>query len=547
MSGNKIERIQYLNPAQMRSYEVQPRIEYSIVGRGSGKTTGIQAPRLKMWAEKMPRGMIGLVGASYMQLLTRVLPGIVKGWRELGWVEGRDFWVGQFAPKNYGIYKPFKSPLKTEYLIHTKHGSAISLFSQDKPGMSNGVDIVAFSCDEAKFINKTRLDEEIKPAMRGEEHLFGKLGCYHAELYTSDMPNHHSGMWLLEKAPSDDATIELIIKTQRRIWEIDATLTQYENSYAEKLISQRNTLERMLEQLRARCVMVNKASSLQNLHVLGVKWLEHMMDTLPEHELKSSILGLRVTKGVTSFYHELDLVKHGYHPTPSSYLMSIGYNWDKIADRDFRCDMEFDWDIDTLHVSIDSGGTFNCLVVGCKRIQKINCINTFYRHHPGKIKDVVVDFKKYFLHKPVKKIVFHFDQTAVATRAETEYSVRDIVVNTLEDHEYGRWYVEQNYLRQTPSYQWRFDTIAALCKGEHPSGFTIAFNILNFEKVYESCIAANVIQNGNKIEKDKSSEKRDGQGKFKVSQEKATHLSEAFDLMVSGMVRYYHTSTLATY
>lgn len=542
MAGSKVERIQYFNPAQMRSYTTQARIEYSIVGRGSGKTTGIQAPRLKNWAEKMPRGMIGLVGASYMQLLTRVLPGIIKGWRELGWIEGRDFWIGEYAPKYTGVDKPFKSPLKTDYLVHTKHGSGISLFSQDKAGMSNGVDLVAFSCDEAKYINKARLDEEIKPALRGEEHLFGHLSCYHGELYTSDMPSHSSGMWLLDKKPTDASVLKLIEKTQRRIWEIDAAMLQYEESYRIKLLYQRNNLEKLLEGLRAKCVMVNMASSLQNLHVLGVKWLEHMLDTLPDYELQSSILGLKVLRGVTSFYNELDLMKHGYQPTPSKYILSLGFNWQAIEERDFRSDEEYDWDVNTLDISIDSGGTFNCLVVGANYGRRINLINSFYRHHPGKIKDVVTDFKKYFQHKPVKKIRFHFDQTAIATRAETEYCVRDIVVNALEDNEYGKWYVEQCYMRQTPSYKWRFETIASLCKGEHSSGLTIAFNALNCEAVYESCIAANVLQIGSKLEKDKSSEKRDGQGKFKVSQEKATHLSEAFDLLIAGVLRMDHTT-----
>ena len=116
-AGNNTELLTYLNPSQWLSYAVKAKKEIHILGRGTGKTQGIQAPNLKAKLELMPRATCALLGASYMQLFTRILPGVIEGFRSLGWIEGRDYWVGQFAPKSFKIDRPFKAPIKTDYII----------------------------------------------------------------------------------------------------------------------------------------------------------------------------------------------------------------------------------------------------------------------------------------------------------------------------------------------------------------------------------------------------------------------------------------------
>jgi len=536
-TGNNT-RIIYYNPAQMRSMNVKPRHERNIVGRGGGKTTNIQSPRLKAWLEAMPRGVVGLIGASYMQLFTRILPGIVKGFRDLGWIDGRDYWVGGYAPKLTGIPRPYKTPLKSDYVIHTKKGSAITLFSQDKPGMSNGVDLCALSGDEAKFLSKDRLDEEVIPAIRGEAHVFGGLWCYQGTLFTSDMPSNPSGLWLLEEKGTSDDIILKIEAAQHHINILYRKYHTYSESYQAKVRMKIAGIENMLNAIRARTTMVQYSSSLQNLNVLGLEWLMHMIKTLDPDEFSRSILTLKRIRGKTSFYAALDEMKHGYLPRETHHVLQLGYDFEKLSNRSFMHDEESEWDIPTFHIGVDSGGSFNCLVVAVVIGRTIYVINNIWLPHPGKIVHVVQMFKEYYQSVKNKRVVFHYDQTAIGTRAETEYTVADIVTNTLRSHHHGQWFVEDHYMRQTPSYQLRMDEFDALFKGTHETFDGIRFNRLNCEQWYESCIAADVKQIGNKTEKDKSSEKKSSTGKFKVSQEKATHLSEAGDMVIHGIITY---------
>lgn len=528
----------YFNPAQMRSYLVRPKHEVSIIGRGGGKTTNILAPRLKYWTETMPRSSSGLLGASYMQLFTRILPGVIKGFNTMGWRENKDYWVGKYAPAQTGVPKPHKAPLKSDYIIHLKNGSLICLLSQDRPGMSNGVDLHALAVDEARYIDKKRMDEEVIPAIRGEGHLFGSLPCYQGTIFTSDMPRHASGMWLIEKKTSNESDVKLIEMGQRKIEAQYAKMSSYTRHYQVLVQSQINTRDNMLNALRARTTMVQFASSLQNINVLGKQWLLHMMDMLDDEEFQSSILTLKRIRGKRTFYPDLDWDKNGYHPRETQFVRDIGFDLTKLTERDCRMDEETEWNVNRLHIGIDSGGSFNCIVVGIEYMKSIHIINNFYLHHPGKIKDVVLLFKEYYQQYPSKRVVFHFDHTQIGKNAHSEYTVADIVTATLKSKEFGSWLVIENYLRQTPTYQYRYDMFSSLIKGTNSRYVSLRFNKLNAEQWYESCVAADVKQVGNKLEKDKSSERPDGSGNYKVSQERATHLSEAGDALVCGMIMF---------
>ncbi len=544
-AGNKSKMV-YYNPPQYRSHMVGARVEVSILGRGTGKTTGIQAPRIKQEAVEMPRGMIGLVGNSYMQLLTRILPGVIEGFRDLGWVENRDFWVGKLAPKHLDIEKPFKTPLKMEYMIHTKTSAGISLFSQDRPGMSNGVDIVSLHVDEAKFINKKSLDEEIKPAMRGLDHLFGHKSVYHAETYTSDMPTNPQGTWLIEMIGSRKELIQEVFDMQVMLEQIKSSLPTFTGNKLDEARSAINRTNEYLNAIRCQLVHVNVASSLQNIDVLGIKWLEHMLDTLPDNDIQSSLLSIKSIRGKTPFYHGIDWSIHSYQPKPSSHMSALGLEWIRDMKRDCRIDEEYDWSPSRLHIAIDTGGTFNCLLVATAEGHRINVIKEFWRASPSMIRQVVDDFKEYYAYWPNKSIVFHYDHTAIATRTETSHTIVSIVVEALREVTNGKWFVEEHYIGQTPSYRWRFDYINDMFIANNLSNYTVRFNALNCEMLEKSLEGAQSKDVSGKLEKDKSSEKKDAHGRSKIPQERSTHLSENFDLLVSGIYKKVEESITFT-
>ena len=541
-AGNNAELLTYLNPSQWLSYAVKAKKEIHILGRGTGKTQGIQAPNLKAKLELMPRATCALLGASYMQLFTRILPGVIEGFRSLGWIEGRDYWVGQFAPKSFKIDRPFKAPIKTDYIIHTRYGSAICLFSQDRPGMSNGVDIVSINGDEAKFINKKQLDDELKPAMRGLSHLYDKLWCYHSEMYTSDMPESFSGMWLLETKGSPreliDETVDLFEyceMNRNKRWEVaPSTYERYDSDVAQS--------EVLLNELRKRITLVNIASSLQNIDILGPAWIENQLETLPIAEFQRAILTKRNMMSQTAFYKSLDWDKLSYMPKPSSFMLSLGMEVLSVESRDCRYDEEYDWGENGLHIACDTGGSFNCMTVAIVIGATIHVIKFHFKRAPSLIREVVMMFKEYYRHWPSKHVTYHYDHTSIARRTETEWIIKDIVVDALQSAEHGAWQVQENYIGQTPTYQWRYDMINDMF-GEHAlSEYVVRFNALNTEELHDSFDTAKVIQISGKLEKDKRSEKRRANGTYPMDQARATHGSESFDLLVTGIFKLEHAS-----
>src|SRR4051794_18065100 len=93
----------WLNTPQRRAWLIRAKEEYGVWGRGTGKTEGPIALRSIHNANIMPRGAHGLVGATYMQILTRTLPALEKGWQRYGYKPEVHYWIGKFPPKHLQI------------------------------------------------------------------------------------------------------------------------------------------------------------------------------------------------------------------------------------------------------------------------------------------------------------------------------------------------------------------------------------------------------------------------------------------------------------
>lgn len=537
-ASNKV----YVNPVQAMSQLVKANHEHTIAGRGTGKTEGIISPRSIEFASEMPRTWIGLVGASYVQLMTRILPGVCKGWTDRGFIEGRHYFIGRYAPAAYNWERPFKSTKgNNDYVIHTCFGSGILLISQDRPGGSNGQDLSAILCDEAKFINKLQLDDETIPAMRGMAHLYGKKYCYRAQVFTSDLPNDASGDWLTE--PGHDLAKAHEIAQVQNEWNKSLLRVQNGNHTDASYAAEMSKLKRILDFLnedRKHLYFLQMSSSLANIDILGEDYFADLLKTMNEDQFRQSVLNIRRVRDGRSFYHDMSESIHGYQPTTSGFFMNVGFDMAQLGTREFRMDGEYDLPHTPLFIACDSGGSFNSMTIATFIGGQLKLINNIYKHHPGKIKDVVLEFKRYYLHHSNKVVNYFFDHTQIATRAESEYTVHQIVVNTLRSDEHGSWHVNAYYYGQTPDYKFRFEFWSSVLRGMDDTIRSFRFNVLNAKETYESCVAAPVKDVQGKIEKDKSSEKKDRKGNFKVSQERATHLSEALDMLACGIKKYAH-------
>src|SRR5690606_748277 len=74
----------WFNKPQQMSMLTLGKEQDGVWGRGTGKAQGPIAYRTSHAANMMPRGATGIIGATYMQLLDRTLPPLMKAWEKFG-------------------------------------------------------------------------------------------------------------------------------------------------------------------------------------------------------------------------------------------------------------------------------------------------------------------------------------------------------------------------------------------------------------------------------------------------------------------------------
>jgi hypothetical protein len=536
----------YMNPPQLRSYYVKAPVEYAIWGRGTGKSSGLIAPRIVENVFDMPRSLGIMVADTYQSMLTKTLPGTLEGLDRLGYVRGRDYFFGEFAPRKLKWDRPYNCPLKAQYFMHWRNGSGMMLVSQDRPNSANGLNIDWIVGDEAKFLHRKRYEEELLPANRGHRERFGHLSNHHSILLTTDMPTSEKGMWLLDKKEDflDRNNYErylLILQLQQKLYEMKAKLPSY-NAKSKLVLKSR--MKKLIEELNmirkgnprngvAPLIYYSEADSFENIHILGEEYFHLMRKTLSPAVFKTSILNKRLDEVPMGFYPNLSDRDHGYVMHNNSYLDSLGYDLEKASEQDSRMDSDILPDR-PLDIGMDYGGSINCLVVGQVYGEKYRFVNSMYVLHPKKLRHLAADFKKYYQHHKDKTVRYYYDHTAKGTNAINDVKYfQDFADHLRKDDEYGSWAVQLHDIGATPTPDFRYKMWDRILKGDDPSLPIFEFNEKNAADWALSCkLTAMRTTSRNGFEKDKSKEKRPD-----YPQEQAPHLSDAGDTLIFGALK----------
>lgn len=536
MNPEKLQQHVYLNPVQMRSYLAYSNHEILIAGRGMGKSEGIIAPRVKRWAEEMPRCTIIAEAATYQQHWTRTLPGVFAGLERLGWIQGRDFFVGRYAPEKLGIPKPIFRPVRTEYMIHLRTGASIVLVSHDRPGSANGLSAAAVFGDEAKFLKHDKHNTEVMPAIRGNGHIFGDAASYGAMLLTSDMPISSSAQWLLDYGDSahQEERITAIIEIQlyvndckSKLRSSDLTPTKIKY-YKDEISLNEKLLLRMRkgdpENKMDPSFYFHEASSLENYQILGASYFQRMRKDLSPLDYRTSILNQRVKQIKDGFYPFLSEDIHGYTMYNNGYLDMLGHDLGKFNKLDSRQDLDVDSN-KPLDIALDYGGNFNCLLVGQRHVLEYRYLHGMHVEVPKKLKDLIYQFKEYYSHHKDKHVRFYYDHTAKQNNASNEYLYWTEVVDILRDSTHGSWTVEAIDIGRTPSPSIRYEMWIKILQS---NDIKFKYHTIHCEHWSTSCMLAPLKQGSNGLEKDKSSER---DKKLSGKRERATHYSDAGDTL----------------
>jgi hypothetical protein len=522
----------HFNKPQLRSQIIGAPVEVAIMGRGTGKSEGILAPKsAKNYLGTMPRGTGVMIGATYNQILTKTLPAIAAGWERLGYVRDVHYLVGRKPPekwvKKWKWQGPYRQPFNFQYFISWWNGGGVHLVSQDRQGSSNGITIDWIIGDEAKLLNADRYRTELLPANRGVIPAFKNNPYHHGITLTSDMPVGTAGRWLLDyETKIDREKINEVWRIQTVIFKLKYLLkNETRSTFANELKKQLAVLADELNELRQNLLYYHEASTLDNIHALGLDYIKQQIRDTTAFQFDTQILNLRPLKLEDGFYPDLDEEHHGYFAADNGYLETFEYDFNKITSIDCRRDGDLNYDL-PLHMSMDYNRRIHPLVVAQTYPDEIRFLNGLYSLYPGKLREAINIFCDYYAPLKRKQVYYWFDHTAVGDQHESR--ICDDVINLLTARD---WSVIPMYTGVTPDHEVKYRMWGNLLGENGTYEQKARFNRENCDKLILSMYQAPAEQRKDGFGKDKKSERDEN-----FPADEATHFSEAADTLVHGIL-----------
>jgi len=512
----------HLNKPQLRSAAVEAWVEMAIWGRGTGKSYGLIALRWLHFVFSMPGSMGGIIGATFAQLLTRTLPPVVSAWEQFGYIRDIHFVIGKQPPKHFG--KPLVSPLTWERTITFFNGTVCTLISQDRPGSANGLSLMWLVCDEAKFIDKQKLDTEIMPAMRGGRKAFGHLPCYRGQLYATDMPTTRRGMWVFEyEKRMDKEQIELILRTAAYLQALQQQLDKSTStSYQRKKAWEIKKYSEALALLRMNSIYYSEHSAIENIDELGKDYFVQLKRLLPKLVYETSVLNIRRRKIEGGYYAKFDDERHTYLPSANEYILGLGYDMKRLSTEDCRRDGDLRRH-EAIDIAIDPGANFNCLVAGQQQGGVYRVLNNLYVFHPEGLNELLIKFNDYYQYHECRVVNFYHDHTHIG-RLGHQVPYAEYIEQKLTA---AGWQVNMYYYGKSPNHTDKHLFFEELFMGQRAYLPSLAINAERCEALITSMENTGVVQAQDGFKKDKSAEKDS-----EFPQDQAPHLGDALDMLL---------------
>lgn len=477
------------NLAQILLVQSHKLINMLEGGRGLGKSV-IIGRIMKEQVENLPRATGVLVGATYVQMLTRTLPSTINGLRMHGLYKDVHYFIGRRAPKSFGWDEPFEPPLDYKHCIHFYNGFVYRMVSQDRPGDGRGINSDCVIGDEAAMLDKQELEDSVLTTCRGTNPQQYKGNKYFlSQFFFTSTPRTKKGDWIFE--------YESFAKTEPEKY------------------------------------FYLKAPSYVNIHNLGSDYFRSLQKTMYPTRYAIEIECKRNNQNTESFYPLLDIKVHGYTKYDYEYIDEL----ESYEQNDCRWDADLDKH-KPLDAGLDFGAAINSLVIGQEdeATQTMNLLKNFFALSYNKeiLEDVAKKFIRYYQHHERKLLYLYYDNTGNNSQANSRYTLAEEFATVLRAKEWT--VILQTKGGKNPFHSEKYQ-LWNNCLNENASsdGYRkypyIRFNLDNCAETIVSMEGANAKRNNhNIIQKDKSSERK-LKGEKRIQ---ATDLSDAVDALMYG-------------
>jgi len=427
----------YFNNPQLEFRYVAAHTSVIVGGRRFGKSHGINAPWLLRNLQHMPRSAGGIVGSTFQQILTRTLPGTLKALGDMGYRRNVHYYIGKEPPPEAGFIKPVIEPASYKHVISWYNGSIQFLISQDIPGSSNSLTLQYIMGDEAKYLDFDKLKDETFPANGGYKGPWKNSPWLNSMLFTSDMPSSKRGSWFLNYSNKmDTGVIDAIKGLVKRIYDLKQ---EKQTEWTRRKLREYSL---SLAQLRSVAVYYREWSTIENLLILGKKYIATQKRDLPPLVFATSIMCIKPGKLKDGFYPGLR-DEHFYTAYDNNYLENLEYNFEKAAKQ--SCLQDGDVDLSKpICVSFDYNANINWLAAGQQSGIKAMVLKSFYVKYQRKLRELVDDFCNYYFHHKTREVIYYYDSTALGSNYAV--SSEDFASVICSQFEKNRWSVKRVYM-----------------------------------------------------------------------------------------------------
>jgi hypothetical protein len=518
----------HYNKIQLLALIIYAKILIMVAGRGTGKSTGVLAPRIANCCIHMPGSNNGLLSKTFKQTKTRTLPAIKSGWAKLGFKDGIHYVIGKRPDKKLRFMEspPESTPDDYEHVISWFTGSIISMSSQDRKNDSNGLSLQSIHGDEAKLLDHDDLQESIMPTLRGMLK-FNDLVEYRMQTWTTDMPTTPEGKWLLDaENDCDKEVIELIEQLQLQIQDKKIIFNiSKSDSTRTRLQSEINTLNSVINGLRKELLHYMEASSFDNIDMLGEEYIKTQRRMLSDFNFETSILNRR-PKGLEkgeAFYHKLSkaVFYTDFNYTYFDSFIAEVPEDSNTSKGDLDCNPNRPLDI-----CID-WGKINSMVVGQDDPNKsrYNYLHEFFAlREEGEIIHHLVDkFSKYYESHKERLIYVYYDRNGNTPLGNSQETYAQLVERLL--YEKG-WKPRLESYEENPSHRDKYEFLNIALSGVDRRIPLVRINDENCPNLKEALYNTPIKVTKGEVEKDKGSERSKV-----IDQRKATHITDCFDIL----------------
>lgn len=253
------------------------------------------------------------------------------------------------------------------------------------------------------------------------------------------MPNH--GLHVTKGMVTMAVSYKLIEQDDAElIYDYEYLITPEEYFEMQMFLRSKKFNDGYLRELRQVAFCVRRASSLDNVDILGESYIRQMKRDLPSYTFMVSIMNVKMQKSNDGFYANLDIDNvHGYIPDEIDPLATAKFSTQKatgvvdgkrvtsesyqpdfkeLAERD-DCRMDSDCINELpLYIALDYNANINTMVVGQvyqrDGMECVNVIKSFYVKNERKLRDLIADFSRYYAPKRAfnRDVTYFYDTTA---------------------------------------------------------------------------------------------------------------------------------------